>query len=219
MDMACHKCGAVIAEGTAFCPQCGAAQIRVSPAATPAAPPPAAVYQAMPAQPGMPVDTRIDWSAGFKVAALAGAIAAVLSVLPLVSIGCCLWIVGAGALAVMFYQQKRMPGSVVTVGMGARLGAVSGLLAYVFWFVMQFLTIVATGNSGKIREAMLEGMKQSAARNPDPNAQQMLEKMSTPEGIAILMTAMIVGFLVVFVIFGVIGGAVGASIWGRKQQQ
>ena len=218
MDMACHRCGAVIAEGTAFCPQCGAAQIRVSPAAAPSAPPPSA-YQQMPAEPLLPADTRVDWSVGFRVAALAGIIAAVPSALPLVSLGCCLWVMGAGALAVMFYQKKRLPGAVVTAGMGARLGAVSGLLAFVFYFVLQLASIAATGGGGKIRGAMLEGMKQSAARNPDPNAQQMLQKMSTPEGLAILLTFMIVAGLFAFIVFGVIGGAIGASIWGRKQRQ
>jgi hypothetical protein len=217
MDMACHRCGAIIAEGTAFCPQCGAAQIRVSPAAAPSAPPPSA-YQQMPAEPLLPADTRVDWSVGFRVAALAGIIAAVPSALPLVSLGCCLWVMGAGALAVMFYQKKRLPGAVVTAGMGVRLGAVSGLFAFVFYFVLQLASIAATGGRGKIREAMLEGMKQSAARNPDPNAQQMLEKLSTPEGLAILLTFMIVAGLFAFIVFGVIGGAVGASIWGRKQQ-
>ena len=215
MDVACYKCGAVIAEGTAFCPQCGAAQIRVSPAAAASASPPPA-YQV---QPLAPADTRLDWSLGFRVATIAGIIAAIPSALPLVSLGCCLWVIGGGALAVMFYQQKRLAGSVVTGGMGARLGAVTGVLAFVFYFLLQLASIAVTHGGGKIREAMLEGMKQSAARNPDPNAQQMLAKMSTPEGLAVVLTLIIVGALFAFLVFGVIGGAVGASVWGRKQRQ
>jgi hypothetical protein len=215
MQTACHRCGAVLEEGTAFCPACGAPQIRVNPADAPGTPafPPGTPGNIQP--PALPVATRIDWGPGLKAALLMGLVAAVPSSIPFVSLFCCVWIIGAAALSVMLYQKWR-PG-LVTTGLGARLGAVTGLFTFAFWFLFAAIVQVARG-TGQFREQLMQGMREGAARNPDPNAQVMIERMSTPEGIAILITLIVVCVFLAFVIFGVIGGALGASIWGKRQQ-
>ena len=204
-------------EGTAFCPACGAAQIRVNPE-TPATPPlvygtPANLQPA--ATPVATAATPLDWSVGFKAAVMMGLAAGVISSIRFLSIGCCLWLVGGAALAVMMYQ-KWKPGGTVTTGMGARLGAVTGMAAFVFWFLFQVVRQMITG-AGEFRRQLTQQMQEAAAKNPDPNAQRVMEQMSTPEGMAILLTVMVVVFLVAFIIFGLIGGAVGASIWGKRK--
>ncbi len=207
-------------EGTAFCPSCGAPQIRVHPsladsAATPPLPPgtPGNIQPAaIPVMAGTP---RVDWSVAFKAAALLGLLAGIPSSLRFVSAGCCLWVIGGGALAVMMYR-KWKPGALVTAGMGARIGAVTGFFAFVFWLLFQVVVVSARG-TGEFRRQLMQQMQEAAAKNPDPNAQRVMQQMSTPEGVAILVTAMVVVVLVAFIIFGVIGGAVGAAIWGRRQ--
>ena len=224
MQTACHRCGAVIEEGTAFCPQCGAAQIRVtSPGAnapaTPPLPPGTPGGMQPPAQPVMMAPAPLDWGTGFKVAALAGVIAAVPSSLPVLSIGCCIWILAAAALSVKFYQQSRPVGSVVTAGMGARLGAVTGLTSFVTFLVLGFLKAFAFGGRGEMRAGMMQALRENAARNPDPQAQQMIERLSTPAGIAFMVVFVIVCIGVAFLVFGILGGTIGSSLWGRKQTQ
>ena len=222
MPVTCHRCGAAVEDGAAFCPQCGAAQIRVAAGEnTPATPPlppgtPGAVQP--PAQPvAMPGGDNIHWHHGIRAALLAAIIAAVPSSLPVLSIGCCVWVAGGAALAVMFYQKRMPAGSVVTAGMGSRLGAVTGLFAFGFWFGLQMLSFAVFHTRGKVREAMLQAMRDSAARNPDPGAQQIIERMSTPAGLATIIVVMIVVMFGAFLVFGLIGGALGSSIWGRKQ--
>lgn len=220
MQIACHRCGATVEEGTAFCPACGAPQIRVNAenAATPPLPPGTPGNLQPPATPvplGAPAP--IDWRRALPAVLLAAVIGAVPSYLPVISLGCCLWLGGAGALAVLFYRRRMTVPAEVTTGAGARLGAVTGLAAFLMVVALQGITALATG-PGKMKQAMLEGLRRSAERNPDPNAQQIIAKMSTPEGLATLLTLMLVAGLLVYVIFGIIGGAIGASVWGRRSR-
>ncbi len=222
MATTCHRCGAAVEEGAAFCPQCGAAQIRVAAGenapATPPLPPGTPGAMQPPAQPVMmPGSDTIDWHNGIRSALLAGVIGAFFSSLPIASMGCCLWVAGAAALSVMFYQQRRPAGSLVTAGMGSRLGAVTGLFAFGFWFGVQMLFSAVFNTRGKIREAMLQSLRDSAAKNTDPGSQQIIEKMSTPEGLAIVIVVVVAIIFVTFLVFGLVGGALGASVWGRKQ--
>jgi hypothetical protein len=82
------------------------------------------------------------------------------------------------------------------------------------------LSILVMG-SGKMRDTMRQAMEQSAARNPDPNAQQMvhgiMQFMTSPGGFALLMT---LGFAITFlalVAFAAGGGALGASLFGKRE--
>ena len=78
-----------------------------------------------PPQPG-----AIRWDLAWKGALLCGIGAAVLSAIPIVSFGCCLWLLGAGALTVTLYQ-KQVADTLVTPGMGMKVGALAGVSA--FW--------------------------------------------------------------------------------------
>ena len=212
MQIACHRCGAVLEEGTAFCPSCGAPQIRVNPepGATPVMPPGTPGELQPPAAP-VSLARPLDWGPGFKAAALMGLAAALPSSVPLVSTLCCLWVVGGAALTIKVYQRYH-PGEVLT-GQGVRLGAVMGLCSFAFWMLFR---IAAEALRGGFQQRMVEQLHRSAAANPDPNVQEVVGKLATPEGMAIFVTLMIVIVLVSFVIFGIIGGAIGASVWGRR---
>jgi hypothetical protein len=218
MQIACHRCGAMLDEGTAFCPACGAPQIRVSPEqATPPMPPGTPGDLQPPAMPvALEGPVAIDWKRAMPAILGAAAIGAVPSWLPIISLGCCLWLTGAGALAVLFYSKRTAGSGIITVGAGARLGAVTGLCAFLIVALLHLLGTLVTG-AGKVKQVMLESLRRSAAGNPDPNAQQILARMSTPEGLALLVTVMVVGAFFVFVIFGIAGGALGASLWGRRK--
>src|SRR5208283_5177247 len=130
----CYRCQALIDEGIAFCPHCGAPQIRVVPpeSSTPGEPPTSPGEFPPPTQPlptpqwsqsGMayaPQGKEIQWELAWLGALLTGALAAILTAIPGVSWGCCLWMLGAGALSVALYQW-RAPGATITPGMGMRL--------------------------------------------------------------------------------------------------
>jgi len=205
-----------VQEGTAFCPQCNAPQIRVSMPESVMPPPgrsvldrPLASYR----NPISPLGTRIDWSQALPATALAGLIAAVLMLTPLMVFG--LGMLIGGSLAVVFYR-RRNPVAHVTLGMGSRLGMVCGVLGGCIFTVLLSARMIFLHEWGQVREKALEDVAQAAARNPDPQAQQALEFFKTDQGIALLVTSAWIGTLLAFVIFSGLGGAIGAALTGRR---
>jgi hypothetical protein len=225
VDHLCYKCQTSIDETLPFCPHCGAPQIRVTvpeeetpslpnvaaPHVTPSSwPPPPPPYQ----------PNAVQWTIAAKGALLAGVISAILSGIPVVGFGCCLWMLGGGALAVWLYQ-RRIPGVFVTPGMGMRMGALSGAIGFLVtavWWVFLF-----TKNSQEVRTVFAEQMEKSIARNPDPHAQevghQIINYMNTPEGLATFFVAGLAIMAVIYVVFCAAGGALGASMFTRRRNQ
>lgn len=230
MEHPCYRCQSDIPEGTAFCPHCGAPQIRVSPPesdtpepATPASitPPAYGGYSTSSTwNQSAPPSGQIDWALAWKGALLCGVGAAVLSAIPYVSIGCCLWMLGAGALAVSFYR-RHLPGTEITPGMGMKIGALTGLFGWLLNAVVTALSFVAGRTSGDMRQVMEEQMKKQMGSTPDPKMQQAMQRMmdwiSTPQGMATMIVLVLIFMGVIFVLVTAAGGALGASMTGRRR--
>lgn len=161
--------------------------------------------------------SSVQWEFAWKGALLAGLIAAVLTALPIVGFGCCLWMLGTGALAVGMYQ-RRVPGVFVTPGMGMRIGALSGTIAFI---VTTFLNVYQfTRNNQEYRSVLTEQLEKTIASNPNPRSQeimrQLMNNLNTPEGLATFFVITLVIMAIVFVVFSAAGGALGASMFGRR---
>lgn len=208
MEHPCHNCASPVEDGVSFCPQCNAPQIRVTvadpgdfgPAATP---PPLAA-------PG-----AIDWPQAFPAAIFTGAGMAVLALLtaPLLPAAFLVWMIAGGAICVAVYR-RRKPAAAIRSRTGARLGAVSGLFGFLTFAALQSLLLFAASGD-ELRQELRQKVLQVAAQNPDPRAQEMLQRFATPEGLAVLIALTMVLFLVIFVAFGAIGGALWASRHSR----
>jgi hypothetical protein len=159
--------------------------------------------------------TRIQWSQALSASALAGLISAVLMMTPLAGFG--LGMVIGGTLSVVFYR-RRLPVANVTPWMGVRLGMVSGILGGGIFVALLSIGAVVFHAGNAIRAKLMEGMQQAAARNPDPQAQQVMEFFKTPQGIVVLLSISLIGVLLAFVIFSGLGGAIGAALLRRKQR-
>ena len=216
MEYPCHHCGTAVEQGTAFCPQCRAPQIRV---AVPETVTPSGItydpaVSSLPAYFGAPLTTRIEWSQALPATALAGLITAVLMMTPLAYFGFGMLI--GGGLSVVFYR-RRIPVANVTPGMGARLGMVSGILGGGIFAALLSIGIMLFHAWDSVRAKLIEVVEQTAARNPDPQAQQALEFFKSPQGIVLLLTTALIGALIAFVIFSGLGGALGAALLRRKE--
>ena len=207
----CYKCGATIEEGTPFCPQCNAPQIRVSSVASDL---PLEVSQAE--QHSGSYHAGIQWSQGLPSAALAGLAAAFLMFIPLGAFG--LGMIAAGVLSVLFYR-KRNPGANLTPALGAKLGAVSGVLGFGMFAVLTALEVAVFHGGGALREAMQQAIEQSAARSADPQVQQMLDYFKSPAGLVLMMNCGLAVVFVAFLVFSSLGGAASAALLRSKNQK
>ena len=171
--------------------------------------------------PHVPQANAIQWNLAWQGALLAGAGAGILSVVPIVKIGCCLWLLGAGALVVVLYQ-RRTPGTLITPGMGMRLGALTGVFAFVVYAVAATRSFLVLLSSGEFRRLMQEQTEKQMASNPDPKVQEIMRQMfdwiNTPQGLATFMVMILLVMAVMFVVFCCGGGALGASMFGGRRE-
>lgn len=156
------------------------------------------------------------WQDAMPGAMLAGAVTALVLIIPLAAYA--LWPLAAGALAVLFYK-RRQSGAELSGGDGARVGAVAGLFAFAMFAVLMGMQMAAMSGSGKFRDMMTQALQQSAARNPSPEAQDMVQKFLTPEGIAVMVVLVFVMFLVMFVGLSSIGGVLGARLLKKRENK
>ncbi|HUR37093.1 MAG TPA: hypothetical protein VM009_04695 [Terriglobales bacterium] len=113
-----------------------------------------------------------------------------------------------GWLAVFLYARGgERP--FVTAGIGARIGAVVGLISFGLYALI--LAVVLVFQKARFVEEIKSTMKAAAAQNPSPQAQQMVEKLMTPEGIAVLVTVSAVILFFIFLVLCSIGGAIGGN--------
>jgi len=209
----------MLEEGVAFCPQCNAPQIRVA-VQEMAPPPPTLAGHPVPPESSSSSSaassTSIDWPQAFSAASWAGLIAALALMVPLG--GFILATLAAGTLSVLLYRRRR-PNTNFTAGMGARLGAVSGLIGFAVSAVLLAVSVVLFHTGSELRGLVLDAIQQQAARNPAPEAQQVLQFFKSPEGFAVIMIAGLAMMFLAVLIFSSLGGALGASLLRRKDRR
>ena len=223
MEQPCYKCGQAVEEGVAFCPHCSAPQIRVvmaEPAPVPAAGADGATGSprstALPASETVPVMAiPMRWSQTLKPCALAAVVASLLMFLglnPFVAM------LSVGFLAVVFYRQWQ-PGTSIRAGLGARLGAFSGLLWFGISFIFQGLGILLLGKGPELREEMLKKIQQTAANANDPQVQAFFDYFKTPAGLAVMIVMGVIFAFLAALALGTLGGALGGTLFGRRDKR
>jgi hypothetical protein len=141
-----------------------------------------------------------------------GAFIGVLSALPVVQAGnccCCLWIVSGGLLAAWMMQQNH-PYS-ITVGDGALVGLLAGIVGAVVWGIV---SVPMQALTGPLQARWVERLLDRAQDMPD-NVRVALESMREQET---TILALVLGFflwLVLGVIFSTLGGALGALFFKK----
>jgi hypothetical protein len=142
----------------------------------------------------------------------AGAIAAVVSLIPLAFF---LAAPLAGYFGVRLYQ-RRGGMQEVSGRAGFKFGAMVGLFASPIFAALRAVQIVASGEQGQLRQAMIEKLHQAAASSPDQQAHQFADYFSSPQGMIILIVFGLVFISLAFVLFAGLGGAISASLVRRK---
>ena len=213
MEHVCHNCGVTLGDEKNFCPQCKAPQIRVLPPDNTGLSPLDAEVPGQPLQLAQFDPKAIQWSQALPTAGLAALVASIFMVVPLSGFG--LGMLTAGALAVILYR-RRSPGADLTAGIGAKLGAISGVMGFAIFGIVAGLGATFFDAGGQLRTSLLQAVEQSAARATDPQARQIFEYFKTPQGLAVVIVVSLAIIFVAFVLLSCLGGAVTAALLRRR---
>jgi len=214
MPHACHRCGANVEDGTPFCRQCNAPQIKVVTAESPL---PEEILEADP-EPlerlryEAPTPPRaIDWRNAFPAVFFVAVPAGLLSSSPL-SILFFLWTFGAGVISVSTYRKRTQ--SPVSAAVAARLGLLAGTVAFAV-FLIVFLVAMSRSD---FRQQLHQKMESTLASNADPNVRQAAAMLASPDVFATFFTFIIVAIGVLFVFFSILGAIAAATIFAPKNR-
>jgi hypothetical protein len=227
METTCNRCHQPVPAESCYCPSCGLPQLVY---AAEAGNPPASSDRG-------PEITRdassIDWKPGMR-AALAFAVPAGLlssGISPVSSLGI-LWMAGAAIWAVIVYMRSQRP-AWITMGAGARIGLVTGLiagwLAFGFSGAGLFVTRVVMHQGNQIdsawkqfvdkdQELSQQWLKQMSVPTDAAQLNAQRNWMLSPEGHAGFQTLGLVWDCVLLVLFAIAGGAIAARITARRRR-
>jgi hypothetical protein len=113
-----------------------------------------------------------------------------------------------GAFSVLLYVRGSKQS--ITAGAGARLGAVTGFFSFAVYGLIAAAEL--TSQRGELLNTVRKALQDAAAKNPNPQAQTIVEQMMTPAGIATLLTLAAIIFLFTFLILSSLGGSLGATL-------
>ena len=128
-----------------------------------------------------------------------------------------LGLLAGGFFSVALYRRRR-PLEFITRGMGARLGAASGAIGFAFFTLLTSVGMLIFRTGGQLRAAIARAIDESAARNPGQEAQEMVQHLKSPEGIAIMVALVLLVTLVIFLLVSGLGGLLGASALQKKDR-
>lgn len=132
-----------------------------------------------------------------KAALIGGAVAGVLSIIPLVGSCCMLWAIAGGALAVYMYLNKStMPFQVAD---GAKLGALAGAIGAGIYLLIS-LPMMLMGGAMQISQQLEQAGGGGLA--------------AFGAGLGIFMVFIVAGIIVGF---GALGGVIGTAIFGKNR--
>jgi hypothetical protein len=196
-------CGAKLAENARFCHLCG------RPVFEPEIPEAAAIPVAALPQMGAPAGLRAGLAQlpvsfsnpiALRVAFLMSLAIMLMTMIPVVNVLSPVWWLVAGLGAVLLY--RRLTGLSLSVSAGARLGSLTGVLAFLSLVIIIGLTLAFTGN---------EFVQEMVKQNPD--ASQVL---NNPPALALAAALALVILFAMVVGMCAAGGALGARFAGRN---
>jgi len=201
-------CGVELVPGALFCHKCGKPQredLLAGPEPAAIQEPPVAAMPVRAATPEISFRNSLAVRTGFLV----GALAFLLSSLPLPPPAGMIWLVGAGFLSVFLY--RRRSGQPLTVGGGARMGWITGLWCFVLFTVIFTLSFAAVSFLFHEGGAATYFAQLRALGMPEDNLKKIEEAIRFFESPS-RVVAFLLSFFVMHTGLVTLGGAIGARL-------
>jgi uncharacterized protein involved in cysteine biosynthesis len=146
----------------------------------------------------------------FTPALVGGAVAGVLTAIPLVNCLCCLWIIG-GAMLASYLLAKNAAVS-LTSGDGAIVGIFAGIVASV---VDAVVSLPFQALNQQLIQRFTEQFSQFAKDMPS-GWEKWMERGTGQMSVAWFLFSLVIS-MAIFSAFGALGGVIGASLFGKKK--
>ena len=230
MEISCNRCHQIVQAENCYCPACGLPQlVYAADGAT-------AVSQEERWPEVVRDASSIDWKPKMRSALLLAIPAGLLSsgVSPLNGFGM-FWMAGAAAWAVVLYIRSQRP-AWITVGAGARLGLVTGLLAgwLAFsvsggWLFAERTVLHKANDIDSVYKIVIDafeqkkndaiaGMTAADAAEVRPSLARIETFLLSPEGHAGIWALSLTFNSMFLVLFAAGGGALGARLLARSRR-
>lgn len=223
MEITCNRCHQAVPEQSCFCPTCGLPQLVYSTEEEGNGP-----VQAERWTEAVRDASQVEWKPALRAASVLAIPAGLLSCgfSPVGLLGL-FWMAAAAAWAVSLYVRRQRP-AWITMGAGARIGLVTGLIAGwmafgatgIAFYCMRFFL-----HEGKAFDDVWAGMvnqsvsQQLQSMSADAQAlTQFKNLLLSPEGRAGLMLTGMLVLEVALLVFAAAGGALGARMIARSRR-
>lgn len=229
METTCIRCHEAVETGACFCPSCGLPQLVYSAEE--------GGEQGQGGNGAVPVRdaASVNWKSAMRVALAlavpAGILSSAFSPLEMLNL---FWMVGAAVWAVALYMRSQRP-AWITIGAGARIGLVTGLMAGWLAFAANGSALFIARNvlhqssqietswktqvdaTQQMSERLTDWMDPADAAQTKSMQKQMAASWLSPEGHAGLQTFSFALSSLFFMFFAMAGGALGARMLGRPR--
>ncbi len=151
---------------------------------------------------------QLHWKTFLRIATPLAGVVAFFTAANLL-LGLLMLLPGSVILAIHIYR-RRQPGPFRT-RQGAKLGALVGFLSFACLAIV--LAVLVARDPTTYRQETEKAVKEALARNPSPQAQQLVEKWFTGPAGTVRLTALGMTFLLVLLlIIGSLSGALAAAL-------
>ncbi len=156
----------------------------------------------------------IAWRAARLSIIIAGILVALAAwMAPVGGIGLLFWTFLAALVVVHLYS--RRPDARLTGVAGARLGAVTGLASFLAWVTLFLVAVFGFGQGPQLHDFVIKSMREASANYPTPQANQLMDFISSNSGFATFITLMLALLLLFSVICGALAGALAGALSAR----
>ena len=132
----------------------------------------------------------------------------------------CFAVMGMAVWGVFRYRKQF---GEISAGIGARIGALTAFLSFIFFLVLHWLSstirLLPSFLGNVNRQEMIKQIHETAARNSDPRAQEIMRWFTTDQGLTVLFVAGLVLLFILFLISATATGAVTGALTKKKPQQ
>jgi hypothetical protein len=220
----CIRCQADLPSGSAFCPACGAPQLRVTEVEIALA----AAALASTSAPRTPDLRNIQWPAAIMVALICGSVMGLLcsvlfgpllALLVLCSFG--------GAIAAVALYARRTPLAGLGGGVGLRIGLLCGLFGASLSTLLSSIGLVLERyvfrQGGDIDNSLNNVVHQltivSGQITPEGQVNPFLNLVAGSEGHAIILVTGAIGTFFFMLFFSMVGGAAGGHYFSARRRR